>query len=663
MISGICKGEGKRPKGKEETWEYYPVDEGIPRWKGDECARLKAGFVKFDYDDFDKTTGEPIHLIRGEKGSDVIKRMLDAKEVKYNLLATERGNHFYLKSPEDLGDSKKINWQSVIGVEAEWHPGEGTAKTHIPYKVNGVERQWLVGSMTNEDIDYLPFWLYPLQKSKNHPFDLNFPSGDRTQRLGAYLFHLVSKGFTAEKAFETVRMMNEYILENPIKPRTLEAEILNESTMKKLLEGQKEKAEKNIPHSVVAQEIIDCFNIITINSRFYCYEGGVYRPFDDGKITQYMTEHHPKLNGNFEKEVVRHIKGKTYKEYPAGDSKVNVKNGILEFADDGAVTLLPHAQEHISFKQFNAAYSPDAQCKLLDDTLLKWFSGDNEQIKLFSQLLGYLLMNHVHYHKIFFFVGVPATGKSTVLKLIRHFCGNENISAIQLDDMNKPFGLASIVNKTANIFSDLRKTKMLASDIFKMLADGSPLKINEKFKSEYTYCYTGKLLFGMNEYPDFSNDFEGIERRLIIFTFKNVFKKDDPAYNPTMFEDMSTDECMSALLNKAVKGYKTLIDNKGFIVTKESSKALNDFVNENNNVMRWIYEAGITEDYLLREPIKNGNEGLYLNYSSFCINIGETAKAQKDFSRDICNRYGFETFQTERRISGIRTKYQVFRKK
>lgn len=659
MISEICKGNGKYCLEAEDKRKYYPADKSIPRWNGDECARLKAGFLKFDYDDFDKKTGEPIHQIRGERGSDVIKRMLDAQGIKYNLLLTERGKHFYLKLSDGVTDSKKINWQTVTGIEAEWHPGEGTAKTHIPYKVNGIMRQWVVGSMTNEDIDYLPFWLYPLQKSKDKPFDLNFPSGDRTQKLGAYLFHLVNKGFTAEQAFEIVSLMNGHIFENPIDPRTLEAEILNGSTMKKLLEGQADKADKNISHSDVAQEIIDCFNIITINSRFYNYEGGVYKPFNDGKITQYMTERHPKLNGNFEKEVVRHIKGKTYKEYPEDDGTVNVKNGILAFADDGTVTLLPHSQENISFRQFNAAYSPDTHCKLLDDTLLKWFSGDNEQIELFNQLLGYLLMNHVHYHKIFFFVGLPATGKSTVLKLIRYFCGSENISAIQLDDMNKPFGLASIVNKTANIFSDLKKTKMLATDIFKMLADGSPLKINEKFKSEYTYCYTGKLIFGMNEYPDFSNDFDGIERRLVIFTFKHVFKKDNPEYNPTMLEDLSTAECMSALLNKASRGYKTLIDNKGFITTKESDRALNDFVNENNNVMRWIYEAEITEDYLLREPIKDGFKGLYPEYCSFCINIGETAKAQKDFSRDINKKYGFETH--EKRING--TKYPFFRKK
>lgn len=659
MISGICKAQGKYPKGLEKDWVYYLPDEAIPNWSGDECARLKAGFVKVDIDDYDKKTGAPIGFIKSERRSDVIKRMLDNQGVKYNLLLTERGKHFYFRLPDNLIESKKINWQTPIAIEVEYHPGEGTSKTHIPYKVNGIVRTWEVGSMTNEDIDDLPIWLYPLQKYKHKPFDLNIQSGSRNSALSSYVFHLVEKKlFTAENAFQIVQLMNDYILSDPLPQEEIDT-ILRDETLHKLKEMEREKANKNISHSDVAKEIIDRFNLITVNGDFYSYKGGVYVPFADGKITNYLTEYRPQLNGNFEREVIRHIKGLTYTEYPTDSGMVNVKNGILQFADDGAVTLLSHSKEHISFKQFNATYNPDAQCKLLDDSLFKWFSGDSEQIELFNQLLGYLMMNHVNYQKIFFFVGAPATGKNTLLNIIACFCRKENISAIQLDDMGAPFGLATIVNKTANIFADLKKSKVIASDKFKMLADGSPLKINQKHKPEFTYSFTGKLLFGMNQYPDFSSDFAGIERRLVIFTFKHIFKQDDKDYNPRLTDDLSTDECMSALLNKAISGYETLLANRGFITTKESSRALGEFVYENDNVRRWIFEAGITEEIIVREPIKNGYKGLYPDYCAFCVNIGETAKAQKDFTNIIKQAFSVESFQKE--IKGER--FRMFRKK
>lgn len=647
---------GKHPAATKEKRRYY--DEPQKKWIS-YGASYSPEFLKVDIDDFSHKTGEIEEPIHGKPRSDAIVAILDSLGIRYNGIATEHGKHLFFRVPDKMEQRNKINWYCPLGVKCEWKFPIITSDDHIPLKINGVEREFFKGSITNEDIDELPPLLYPLQGYKNKPFMLDFPEGDRTQKLGAYVFYLVGKGYTADQAFQIVRLMNSYIFENPIPDNTLNAEILNDSTLKKLQEQEKEKADKNLSHSDLAKEIISCFNLITVNGDFYSYENGVYKSFPNGKITHYLTNHYPKLNANFEREVIRHISGLTYIELPKDDGTVNVKNGILSFAPDGTAILSPHTMEHISFKQFNATYNPKAQSKLLDDTLLLWFNGSSKQIELFNQLLGYLLMNHVNYQKVFFFVGAPSTGKTTLLKLVVCFCGNENVSAIQLEDMGKPFGLASIVNKIANVFSDIRKTRVLASETFKMLADGSPLQINRKFKQEFTYCYTGKLLFGMNSYPDFSKDFDGIERRVVIFEFKHVFKKGDPQFNPAILESLTSDECMSALLNKAISGYKSLIENKGFITTKESERALADFVSDNDSVIKWLHEAEIDEDYLLREPIKMGSKGLYRKYQEFCINAGEEAKAQKDFSRTICNLYNFRT--RTKRINGERP--QMFERK
>lgn len=647
------KFNGKHPEAEKDKRHYS--DNPRKNWNS-YGASYSPVFFKLDIDDF-KKSGEIEEPIHGKPRSDALVAILDFLKIRYNGIKTEHGKQLFFRVPDWMEQRNKINWYCPLGVKCEWK--FPSRDDHIPLKINGVEREFFKGSITNEDVDELPPFLYPLQGYKNKPFMLDFPEGGRTQKLGAYIFYLVKKGYTSDQAFQIVRLMNSYIFENPIPEKTLEAEILNESTLKKLQDQEKEKADKNLSHSDLAKEIIACFNLITVNGDFYNYENGVYKPFPNGKITHYLTEHYPKLNANFEREVIRHISGLTYTEPPKDDGTVNVKNGVLSFSPDGTVVLLPHTMEHISFKQFNATYNPKAQSKLLDDTLLLWFNGSSKQIELFNQLLGYLLMNHVNYQKVFFFVGAPSTGKTTLLKLIICFCGNENVSAIQLEDMGKPFGLASIVNKIANVFSDIRKTKVLASETFKMLADGSPLQINRKFKGELTYCFTGKLLFGMNSYPDFSKDFDGIERRVVIFEFKHIFKKGDPQFNPVILESLTSDECMSALLNRAISGYKSLIDNKGFITTKESEQALADFVSDNDSVVKWLHEADIDEDYLLCEPIRMDYKGLYPEYQAFCINAGEEAKAQKDFSRTICNMYDFKT--RTKRINGQRP--QIFERK
>ena len=642
---------GKHPATPKDKRVYY--DHPRKSWKS-YGASYAPGISKLDVDDYDHKTGELIEPIRGKPRSDAVIALLDFLKIPYNAIQTEHGKQFFLLAPPDMERKHKINWYCALGIKAEWKFPE--SDDHIPLVINGIERKFIRGSLTNNNIGEFPIFLLPMQKSKNKPFDLDFPKGDRTQKLGAYVFYLVSKGFTAEQAFKTIRFMNQFVFEEPIPEDILNAQILNGSTLKKAQEQQQTRESKNLSQSDLAKEIIERFNLITVNGDFYSYESGVYKPFSGGKITQYLTENYPNANSNTEREVIRHISGLTYTEVPDDDSSVNVKNGILKFDPSGIAIFCPHSLDHISFKQFNALYDPTAQSKLLDDTLNLWFENSSKQIELFEQLLGYLLMNHVNYQKIFFFIGAPSTGKTTLLKLVTEFCGRDNVSAIQLDDMNRPFGLAPIVNKVANIFSDIRKTKVLKSDVFKMLADGSPIQVNRKFKQEFTYCFTGKMLFGMNSYPDFSQDFDGIERRVVIFEFKHVFQKDDPQFDPAILDKLLSDESMSALLNKAIRGYSSLIHNNGFITTDESKRALEDFSSDNDNVLKWLRDNEIDEERLLNEPINfDYSTGLYSSYRDFCFSIGEEPKAQKDFSRTICNRYGWKT--ATKRFNGKRPQF------
>lgn len=663
MLEQYIEFDGKHAKAKKENRQYY--DEPNYNWRSYGCS-YHDYLLKLDIDDYDRKTGRLEEAVHGRPRSEAIMKLLDDLGIKYNAIRTEHGVQLFFRVPAQMVKKTIPPWYSVIGVKCEWKFPD--SDDHIPLKVNGVERIFIKGSLHNDDVDELPFFLYPLQKAKERPYDITFPSGARTQELGGYLFHLVKsemKGLhiTPEQAFNIVRYMNDYVFEEPIPEDSLNAEILNERTLEKLKATQKEKSDKNISHVSVGNEIIDRYDLINVNGDFYSYENGVYKPFSDGKITAFMSDNYPAAKIILKREVVDYIKGKTYREQPQDNGKINVRNGTLSIDDSGAVELLPHSAENISFKQFNAIYNPDAKCELLEESLFKWFSGDSEEIELFKQMIGYLMMNHVDYEKIFFFIGLPSTGKTCLLKLIIHFCGKENVSSISLSDMNENFGLEPIINKTVNIFGDIPKTKMLKTDKFKMLADGSPMNIKRKYKGVLTYSFTGKLIFGMNQFPDMSNDFAGVERRLVIFRFNHIFKKGDADFNPHINTDLATDECMSALLNMAIEGYKSLIANKGFITTKESERALDEFVTENDTVIQWLHEAEITEDYLLREPIKNGIHGTYPEYQAFCITIGEEPKRQRDFSATLCNRYGFITDRAERTINKQRMRYQIFKRK
>ena len=137
--------------------------------------------MKLDIDDTNHTTGALEEPIKGSPRSEAVISLLDNLGIKYNGIRTEHGKHLFFRKPAALDESNKINWYTPIGVKGEWKfPGRDD---HIPLVINGVERQFFKGSIMNTDVDELPVFLMPLQKSKDKPFELDFPSGDRTQRL------------------------------------------------------------------------------------------------------------------------------------------------------------------------------------------------------------------------------------------------------------------------------------------------------------------------------------------------------------------------------------------------------------------------------------------------------------------------------------------------
>ena len=218
---------GKHPKATKENRVY--TDKPDNRWSSYGCS-YSDEFLKLDIDDYDHKTGVPEEPIHNKPRSEAVIKLLNHLGIRYNGIKTENGVHLFFRTPKGLKHKNIAPWYCVIGVKCEWKFPE--SDDHIPLKINKTKRKFFKGSIDNTEVDELPFFLMPLQKSKEKPFDIHFPEGERTQELGAYLFHLVSKkGFTAEQAFNIIRYMNAYVFDNPIPKRTLDAQILNDSTL------------------------------------------------------------------------------------------------------------------------------------------------------------------------------------------------------------------------------------------------------------------------------------------------------------------------------------------------------------------------------------------------------------------------------------------------
>ena len=251
---------GNHPAEKEKGRQYYNTPQ--ENWSSFGASYGKE-YLKVEIADYDKTTGEAIEPVRGKAQSDAVVAILDFLKIRYNGIKTEHGKQLFFRKPERLGRTNKVNWYSPLGIRAEWRfPESGDV---IPLVINGISRTFFRGNITNTEIDELPSFLYPLQKSKTKPLDLEFREGNIENRLLSYLFAVVKKGFIPEQAFLIVRLLNNYILDTPISEKLLEGKILNDETFKKLQDMNSATTKKEVSPETFRIFILETGMFITYN--------------------------------------------------------------------------------------------------------------------------------------------------------------------------------------------------------------------------------------------------------------------------------------------------------------------------------------------------------------------------------------------------------------
>ena len=251
---------GNHPAEKEEDRQYF--DSPQQNWSSYGAAYDRE-CLKVEITDYDKTTGEPIEPVRGKAQSDAVVAILDFLKIRYNGIKTENGKQLFFRKPNNIAQTNKPNWYSPLGIRADWRfPESGDT---IPLMINGIQRTFFKGSIINTEIDELPPFLYPLQKSKAKPLDLEFRNGNISNRLLSYLFALVKKGFNPEQAFMIVGLINNYIIETPMTEKMLEKEVLNEETFKKLQDMNSAATKKEVSPETFRSFILETGMYITYN--------------------------------------------------------------------------------------------------------------------------------------------------------------------------------------------------------------------------------------------------------------------------------------------------------------------------------------------------------------------------------------------------------------
>lgn len=325
----------------------------------------------------------------------------------------------------------------------------------------------------------------------------------------------------------------------------------------------------------------------------------------------------------------------------------NVKNGLLQLSTG---ILHPHTPDFVSLVQSPVAYDPNATAPTWEQCLEAWMRGpeSGEKQLLLQQFAGYLLTSSMVYAKALFLVGDGGNGKSTFADTLSMVIGEQGTSHIDLEDLYSTFGLKGLIGKRLNIIEEVGGNYYQAHKL-KKLVSGESLTINMKFKDQFHFTPEAKFVFAVNTMPRVDDSSTATERRICVVNFNNNFR-DNPNTELRFTGGLLAQE-LPGILNWMLEGYRSLMKEKKFCITKEQQFSLAEYREENSSVDGFIGECLVFND-----EYKSTTSKLYGDYKDYCMKDGRKYKSMIAFTKEM-KAYGKRTgkFSFVERTSGHNT--------
>ena len=414
--------------------------------------------------------------------SDLLFQIVQDFELKCRVYQTTRGKHFIFKNPEALVEKSWTKKTLALGITTDAKVGRNNSYEIL--KFNGVERP-IIYDTPEDEIQELPLWLTPVKCNQDF---LKMGKGDgRNTALFTYELTLQSYDFTTEEARECIRLINRYVLPDPLSDRELET-ILRDDAFKKpvFFNGSTFLFEK------FATFLKNNNHIVKINNRLHIYRDGIYIP-GDAQIENQMIKHIPHLKRAQRSEVLSYLEIMIEDEIKTTNPAVIAfSNGLYNIVDGTFRDFTPTV---VITNKIPWPYNPAAHSDLLDHTLDRLACDDAEVRALLEEMVGYCLYRRNELGKAFILIGDKSNGKSTFLHMVKNMMGNENIASLDLKELGDRFKTAELFGKLANIGDDIGDEFIANASIFKKLVTGDQVNVERKGKDPFEFINYAKFLF------------------------------------------------------------------------------------------------------------------------------------------------------------------------
>lgn len=623
LYKGYVETKGKQPleKLKNRTkWKTYDDVKNLNGYGG----VLADDTILIDIDDPEQ--------------SEMMMNIVEEYQLNCKVLCTSRGRHFLFKNTKV--NRNRTHAALAVGLTADIKVG--TRLSYEVIKIDGEERfcEWDVEP--GEKYDELPKYFFPV-KATTEFVDMDAGDG-RNQALFNYILTLAANDFTVEETRECIRILNKFVLKEPLSDDELEVILRDEAFQKPVFfNGATFMFDK------FANYLKNNIHVVKINGQLHIYREGIYI---NGykEIEAEMIQHIPNLKKTQRREVLDYMELICDELAPSDARYIAFNNGVYDVVDD---ELKPFSTELVITNKVPWDYVPDAYSELADKTLTKLSCADETIRALLEECIGYCFYRRNELGKAFILTGDKSNGKSTFLDVLKYILGEGNISALDLKELGDRFNTSMMFGKLANIGDDIGDDFLQGSQvsIFKKIVTGNRIKAERKGQDPFEFNPYIKLLFAANDIPRMKDKTGAVLRRLVIIPFNASFSKSDPDYDPYIKYKLIEQSSIEYLIQLGIAGLKRVIENNEFTKSEKVDKEVKEYEEENNPIVAFIEDCGV-------EMIENElTADVYKRYQVFCADNAMTPMSNIIFSKQINKRLGFMVKQ--QKINGKNCKIFV----
>ena len=563
------------------------------------------------------------------KSASVLEKVLYVKGIKFWSNQSKQGIHFIFKNTEEVMKNKGTFAGALtpLGIRAD---GRGSGKGYIILPVNDEQhRSWKDWSA--DEVDELPYFCRPLRPARDDdPIFIDMPQGGGSDALVKIRgIACATNMITKEQSVECLKIINELIWTNPMPKDMFDATVAREMPYENVVKADGTGPTKENKWRVLAQRLIQEYNLISLGDTIHMYTNGHYRPFSPQELQTFILEKGDiNANAHDRKETIGFITALSQKDYTQINKDyaiIAVKNGMLDL-NSGALT--PHSPDNYNTIYLDWDYKEDVEySELIDDFMKQISDGDMKKMQFLYEVAGYCLLKKSIFEKFFIFKGTGGTGKSTFCNLIMRMVGKRYVSTVKLNQFDQDYYLATMIDKLVNIDFDASDKKTLEdSGRFKSITCSEPVSVRQIYAAVVEMVSCATIIINANHMPKIADKSDGLYRRMILVEIDKKIKNPDPK-----FLERVTDSDMEYFFYKAVQGIHMALQRGSFTINTSEEKLKLKFQIGQSNLKKWLQNY----QYSIAELVNKTTTQLFQDYKTFCLENNCNPSTKQTFVDDL----------------------------